>query len=127
LVNGATQTVFDYSSRICITPSYNNIFDTLKKLSEDEARKVKVIGRDRERGLDLTFDNVQAYTKQWEMRIGREKVMRVGMAGTAVELVGFDQQAVDLGKRRQLISEGRLKKMELKVDDLLGLPNKAHN
>ena len=61
------------------------------------------------------------------MRIGRENVMRVGMAGTAVELVGFDPQAVDLGKRHQLISEGRLKKMELKVDDLLGLPNKAHN
>ena len=119
LVNGAAKTVFDYSSWMCITPSYNNIFDTLKRLSEDEARKVKAIGGDCERGLDLTFDNVQAYAKQWEMRIGQENVMRVGMAGTAVELVGFDQQAVDLGKRRQLISEGRLKKMELKVDGLL--------
>ena len=30
LVNGATQTVLDYSSRMCITPSYNSILDTLK-------------------------------------------------------------------------------------------------
>ena len=127
LVNGATQTVLDYSSRMCITPSYNNIFDTLEKLSEDEAQKVKAIGRDCERGLDVTFDNVQVYAKQWEMRIGRESVMKVGMAGTAVELMGFDQQVVDLGKRRQLISEGRPKKMGLMVDDLLALPNRAHN
>lgn len=46
LVNGATQTVLDYSNWMCITPSYNNIFDILKKLSEDKAQKVKAIGRD---------------------------------------------------------------------------------
>jgi hypothetical protein len=127
LANGATQTVLDFASRLCLTPSYNNIFDTLKMLSEDEAGKVKAIGRDRERGLDLTFDNVQTYAKQWEMRIGRENVMRVGMAGTAVELVDFDQRAVDLFKRRQLINEGRPKKMLLKADDLIDLLDKTHN
>ena len=95
--------------------------------SEDEARKVKAIGRDRGRGLDLTFDNVQAYAKQWEMRIGCESVMRVGMAGTAVELTDFDQEAVDLGKRRQLINQGRLKEMSLTKDNLLDLLNKPHN
>lgn len=127
LVNGATQTVLDYSSRMCITPSYNNILNTLKELSEDEARKVKAIGRDRKLGLDLTFDNVQSYRKEWEPRIGRENQMRVGMAGTAVELMGFDQQAVDLGKRRQLIKEGKLKKMSLKADDFVDLLNREHN
>ena len=73
------------------------------------------------------FDNVQAYAKQWEMRIGCENVMRVRMAGTAVGLTAFNQQAVDLGKWHQLISEGRPRKMQLKMDDLLNLPNKAHN
>jgi len=58
LVNGTTQTVLDYASRLCLTPSYNNIFDILGDLSEDDARKVKKISRDPERGLDLTFDNV---------------------------------------------------------------------
>lgn len=127
LANGATQTVLDYASRLCLTPSYNNVFDILKLLSEDEAQKVKAIGRDHERGLDLTFDNVQTYAKQWEMRIGRENVMRVGMAGTAVELVGFNQQAVDLGRRHQLINEGKPKKMLLKAKDLIGLLNAPHN
>lgn len=72
-------------------------------MSEDEAEKVKAIGRDHERGLDLTFDNVQTYVKQWEMRIGRESVMRVGMAGTIVELTDFNQDAVNLSNRRQLV------------------------
>ena len=127
LVNGATQTVLDYSSRMCITPSYNGILNTLKSLSEDEARKVKAIGRDWERGLDLTFDNVQSYAKQWEMRIGHESVMRVGMAGTAVELEDFDQQAVNLVERRRLINEGRPKRMSLTATDLKGLLNERHN
>ena len=127
MVNGAAQTVIDYTSRLCLTTSYNNIFDTLRKLSEDEARKVKVIGADPKRGLDLTTDNVQAFLKQWEMRIGRENVMRVGMAATAVELVDFDQQAVHLGRRRQLINEGRPKKMALEAEDLVDLLNKPHN
>jgi len=127
LANGATQTTLDYTSRLCLTPSHNNIFDILKELSEDEAQRVKAIGRDPERGLDLTFDNVQTYAKQWEVRVGRESVLRVGMAGTAVELVDFDQHAVDLRRRRQLINEGKPKKMSLKVDDLVGLLNRSHD
>jgi len=127
LANGATQTVLDYTSRLCLTPSHNNIFDTLKTLSEDEAEKVKAIGRDRGRGLDLTFDNVQAYARQWEMRIGRESVMRVGMAGTAAELTNFDPRAVDLERRRQLIDQGRPKKMSLNASDLKNLLNESHN
>ena len=110
-----------------MTPSYRNVFDVLKKMSEDEAEKVKAIGWDQEQGLDLTFDNVQTYVKQWEMRIGRESVMRVGMAGTVVELMDFNQDAVSLGQRRQLVQEGRPKKMSLTVKDLLNLLNTSHN
>ena len=127
LVNGATQTVLDYTSRLCLTPSHSSVYSTLEKLSEDEAKKVKVIGMDPDQGLDLTFDNVQAFAKQWEMRIGRESVMRVGMAGTAVELVGFNRQAVDLGKRRQLINEGKPRKLSLTAGDFIDLLNKPHN
>ena len=53
-----------------ITTSYTSILQTLKELSKDKAKKLKAIGRDPKRGLDLTFDNVQTYAKQWEMRIG---------------------------------------------------------
>ena len=88
---------------------------------------MKTIGRVPERGLDLTFDNVQTYAKQWEVRIGRESVMKVGMAGTAAELIDFDPRVVDLDKRRQLINEGRPKKMSLKTEELIKLLNKPHN
>ena len=53
--------------------------------------------------------------------------MRVGLAATAVELTDFDQEAVDLMKRRQLINQGRPKKMSLNMDDFLNLLNKPHN
>lgn len=110
-----------------MAPSYNNIFGTLKKLSEDEAQRVKAIGREPEQGLDLTIDNVQTYTKQWEPRIGRASVMKVGIAGTAVELVGFDPQAVDLEGWRKRVSEGKPKEMSLKSKDLTDLMNRDHN
>ena len=79
-----------------ITTSYTSILQTLKELSKDKAKKLKAIGRDPERGLDLTFNNVQTYVKQWEMRIGRDNMMKVGMAATAIEIDGFSPEAVNL-------------------------------
>ena len=46
--------------------------------------------------MDLTFDNVQTFMRQWEPRIGRESVMKIRMAGTVVELADFNPQAVNL-------------------------------
>lgn len=109
-----------------ITTSYNNILATLEELSKDEAKRLEVIGRDSTRGLDLVFDNVQTYAKQWEMRIGRENVMKVGMAATAVEIDGFNPEAVNLNKRRQLVHEGKEKKKGLTAEHLLKLLNVDH-
>ena len=109
-----------------ITTSYNNILATLEELSKDEAKRLEVIGRDSTRGLDLVFDNVQTYAKQWEMRIGRENMMKVGMAATAVEIDGFNPKAVNLNKRRQLVHEGKEKKKGLTAEHLLKLLNMDH-
>lgn len=127
LANGATQTVLDYASRLCLAPSYSNMFDVLRTLSEDEAQKVKSIGEDPARGLDLTFDNVQTFTRQWEPRIGRENVMKIGMAGTVVELADFNPQAVNLERRRQCIDEGKPEKTSLRTSDLTKLLDASHN
>jgi len=87
LVNGTTQTVLDYASRLCLTPSYNNIFDILGGLSEGDARKVKVISRDPERGPDLTFDNIQTYAKQWKARsLGDRRGIRDPASPTLVHM-----------------------------------------
>lgn len=111
---------------MAITTSYNNILTTLAELSKDEAKKLEAIGRDPERGLDLVFDNVQTYAKQWEMRIGRENAMKVGMAATAVEIENFSPDAVNLEMRRQLIHEGKEKKMALTAEHVLKLLNARH-
>lgn len=86
--------ILDHTSRMCITPSYNNILKTLEELSKDAARKLEEVGKDPGRGLDLVFDNVQTYARQWEKRIGREDAMKVGMAATAVEIDGFKPEVV---------------------------------
>ena len=109
-----------------ITTSYNNILSTLEDLSKDEAKKLEELGRDPTCGLDLVFDNIQTYAKQWEMRIGRESVMKVGMVATAVEINGFNPGAVDLEKRRQLICEGKMKKMALTTEGICAFLNKDH-
>ena len=111
---------------MCITTSYSNILETLEELSKDEAKKLEAIGRDPGRSLDLVFDNVQTYAKQWEMRIGRESVMKVGMAATAVEIENFNPEAVNLERRRQLIREGKEKKMALTAESVLRLLNTDH-
>jgi hypothetical protein len=124
--SGASHTILGHTSRMGITTSYNNILETLEELSKYEAKRLEVIGKDSTRGLDLVFDNVQTYAKQWEMRIGRENVMKVGMAATAVEIDDFNPDAVGLEKRRQLVREGKEKKMGLTAEGLLKLLNADH-
>lgn len=109
-----------------ITTSYSNILWTLEELSKDEAKKLKAIGTDTRHGLDLVFDNVQTYAKQWEARIGRDNAMKVGMAATAVEINNFNPEAVKLENRRQLVCEGKQKKMALTVEGILKLMNAEH-
>jgi len=109
-----------------ITTSYTNILRTLEELSRDEAKKLEAIGRDPERGLDLVFNNVQTYAKQWEMRIGRDNVMKVGMAATAVEINGFNPEAVNLERRRKLMRDGKERKMKLTAEGVLGFVNTDH-
>lgn len=124
--SGASHTILGHTSRMGITISHTNILRILEELSKDEAKKLEAVGRDPGRGLDLVFDNVQTYAKQWEMRIGRESAMKVGMAATAVEIDSFDPEAVNLGKRRQLIHEGKGKKMTLTTERVLKLLNADH-
>ncbi|KAF9645275.1 hypothetical protein BDM02DRAFT_3071707, partial [Thelephora ganbajun] len=124
--SGASHTILSHTSRMGITTSYTNILQTLEELSKDEAKKLEVIGKDDKRGLDLVFDNVQTYAKQWEMRIGRESVMKVGMAATAVEINNFNPEVVKLENRRQLIHKGKEKKMALTAEGFLKLLNADH-
>jgi len=119
-------TILTLTSRMGITLSYSNILHTLEELSKDEVKKLKAVRRDPERGLDLVFDNVQMYVKQWEMRIGRDNVMKVGMAATAIKINNFNPEAVKLERRRQSIRNGKERKMSLMTEGVLRLINMDH-
>ena len=124
--SGASHTILAHTSRMGITTSHTNILQTLEELSKDEAKKLEAIGKDPKRGLDLVFDNVQTYAKQWEMRIGRDNVMKVGMAATAVEINDFKPETVNLERRRQLIRDGMEQKMALTAEGILRFVNTDH-
>lgn len=60
------------------------------------------------------------------MRIGRDNMMKVGMAATAIEIDGFSPEAVNLERQRQLIREGKEKKMALTTEGILKFLNMDH-
>lgn len=69
------------------------------------------------RFYDVCGDNIQAYMKQRDHRIGRENKMIKGFAGTAIELEDFDPAALDLKALLDLRSQ--MKRKTLTVDTIL--------
>lgn len=101
--NGAARGVFNYASRIAFAQSYNATYATLARFSAQRAAYLKVAGRDRKIGLMMRFDNVQEYTKDREHRMGRENVMKIGVAGTVSEMIEYELDAVDAKAWCQLL------------------------
>lgn len=122
--NGASREVFNYGSRIAFCQSYNATSATLKRQSSERAEHLIAIGRDRTKGLSVRLDNVQEYAKDREHRIGRANVMKIGVAGTAVELFDFDPQAVSLAAREALLRKNE--RTNLTIEKLTEMIDAAH-
>jgi len=76
------------------------------------------------RGLGMRCANVQQHTKVREHRIGRENVMKIGVAGTVAEMFDFDIAVADAGKRTQLLESNM--RATLTVESLLGVIDHHH-
>lgn len=116
---GTERNLFDYHSRLAATPNYSSIYQSIKKLGEREAIKIKNIGKDPTRSMLLRIDNVQSYAKQYDMRMGRENAMKVGIAATAVEAAEYSPGIFDLDETRERIARGE--RESLTVEKLYGL------
>ncbi|KII85951.1 hypothetical protein PLICRDRAFT_115567 [Plicaturopsis crispa FD-325 SS-3] len=72
------------------------------------------------RHFSIVGDNIQAYAKQRDHRIGRESRMLKGFAGTAVELHDYEPEAFDLQelKRRRALMERKQLTADMILNDI---------
>ena len=71
-------------------------------------------------GNNVETTQLYICVRQWD------NMMKVGMAATAIEIDGFSPEAVNLERRRQLIREGKEKKMALTTEGILKFLNMDH-
>ncbi|KAK7688668.1 hypothetical protein QCA50_008206 [Cerrena zonata] len=121
---GAQHTLFQYSSRVGHTPSYNTVLATLKRMAACDAAYLRELGNDDNEGIILRTDNVQQYLKRRELRIGRESTMKIGMSAMVNTLEGYTASALDLDDKIYRIRNS--KRDEMEVETLLGFIDEAH-
>lgn len=115
--NGASRGIFNYGSRIAFSQSYSATYATLARFSAQRAEQLKALGRNKKIGLVTCLDNVQEYAKVREHRIGRENVMKIGVASTAAVIWDYDPEAFSVKDREELLRKN--KRMTLTVEGLL--------
>ncbi|KAH9922254.1 uncharacterized protein B0H18DRAFT_1185486 [Fomitopsis serialis] len=122
--NGASRGIFNYGSRIAFSQSYTATYATLARMSAQRAEYLKKVGRDRRTGLAMRFDNVQQHTKERERRMGRENVMKIGVAGTVAEMFDYNPDVADVKTRMHLLNQN--KRATLDVDSLFEVIDTGH-
>ncbi|KAJ6605005.1 hypothetical protein B0H10DRAFT_1957326 [Mycena sp. CBHHK59/15] len=94
-------------------------------LSNEEANITKAHGADPDTAGFLLGDNCQNYHKQNDLRVGRESVINVGMAGLYFEAADVDPAVFDLADKWKRIAQGLRKSVT--VDNLLELIDSANS
>ena len=105
--NGASRCIFNYGSRIAFSQSYYAAYATLARMSAQRAAQLQALGRDKTNGLITRLDNVQGYAKVREKRIGRENVMKIGVASTAAVVWDYDPEAFSVKERERILGENK--------------------
>ncbi|KAH7917122.1 hypothetical protein BV22DRAFT_1026962, partial [Leucogyrophana mollusca] len=112
------RSLFRVDSRLGRSVSFNTVYASLKTMAEQRQRELQEATRlGSGRNFAVVGDNVQAFAKQRDHRIGRESRMIKGFAGAAVEMADFDPAAFDVDElvRRQQLQERR----QLSVNGIL--------
>ncbi|KAJ7573714.1 hypothetical protein C8J56DRAFT_1008216 [Mycena floridula] len=111
-------------SRVGTMPAYTTIYKALKHLADQSAAHLRTVGADPLKWGVVILDNVQAYKRKRDMRIGGVDSMTTGTAATFVEVATMDPQAVCYDDKLRRIKEN--KRASLTVDKLLSLINSDH-
>ncbi|KIJ99754.1 hypothetical protein K443DRAFT_123087 [Laccaria amethystina LaAM-08-1] len=115
----AANTNFRVDSCIGLCVTHSTVYEALKEMARQkgiELKKAVELGK----CFIVVFDNVQAYMKQRDHRIGRESLMITGLAATAVEMEDYAPEAFDLKDllNQQVRQERKQLTTELIMQDL---------
>ncbi|KAJ6546634.1 hypothetical protein B0H10DRAFT_1969542 [Mycena sp. CBHHK59/15] len=98
--------LMNYNCRIGSMPAPQTTRRSMIALSNEEANITKAHSADPDTVGFLLVDNCQNYHKQNDLRVGRESVMNVGMAGLYFEAADVDPAVFDLADKRKRIAQG---------------------
>ncbi|KAI0028054.1 hypothetical protein K488DRAFT_28312, partial [Vararia minispora EC-137] len=121
---GAQQKIFRAGSREGLSLSYTATYQMLAGLASVELEALAELGRSHTSAPVFHTDNVQLRLKRRDLRSWREDGALIGIAGTAVEMIGFNADALDLNKK--LIYRSQSKRAELTVYNFLDLLDEDH-
>ncbi|KDQ57007.1 hypothetical protein JAAARDRAFT_109613, partial [Jaapia argillacea MUCL 33604] len=114
----AHQSIYRVKSRIAQSVSYKSVRKALAAMAEAKRDDLRDAMRpDSGRHFIVVGDNVQAYAKQRDHRIGRENKMMKGFAGTAVEMQDIDPLAFDVDDF--VARQNRLQRKQLTTNMIL--------
>ncbi|KAJ7593958.1 hypothetical protein C8J56DRAFT_777759 [Mycena floridula] len=116
--------LFAYESRIGTMPAYNTVYNSLNGLADCGAERIRDIGTDANKWGIVIIDNVQAYRKHRDMRIGNGPGMATGTVATFIEATSFDPEAASYDDKQHRIKEN--KRASLMVEALVGLIDQDH-
>ncbi|KAJ7719580.1 hypothetical protein B0H16DRAFT_1795129, partial [Mycena metata] len=88
--------LMNYNCRIGSMPAPQTTRRSMIALSNEEANATKAHGADPDTAGFLLVDNCQNYHKQNDLRVGRESVMNVGIAGLYFEAADVNPAVFDL-------------------------------
>ncbi|KAH7904089.1 hypothetical protein BJ138DRAFT_1019611, partial [Hygrophoropsis aurantiaca] len=108
----AQKSLFRVESRIGRSVAYQTVYTALATMAEARNNELHVATRPESgRHFLIVGDNIQAFAKQRDHRIGRESRMIKGFAGTAVEMEDIDPDAMnaeELVQRQHLLQRKNL-------------------
>jgi hypothetical protein len=106
----APGTVFRVESRIGQSVAYQTVYQALREMAKQKKQDLQA-AMAAGRHFIVVSDNIQAYARQRDHRIGRENRMITGLAGTAVEMEDYDPQAFDMNDLIQRQKQQERKKL----------------
>jgi hypothetical protein len=93
----AHHSIFRVESRLGQSVAYASVYAALRGMAEQKQEDLKIALRAGSgRHVITVSDNIQTFQKPLDHRIGREKKMIKGLAGTAVEMQDVDPDALNL-------------------------------
>lgn len=117
----AHQSVFRVGSRLAQCPPYSTVRNALVTMAAEKRKSLRATNL---KPRWCVLDNLQAYARRRDQRIGNSNQMITGTGATVVEMEDCSPEAFDLGKLEEKLKEEN--RRNLSVEEILDNIDWAH-